>query len=805
MPHNSSIDKWIQSAKFITTVGEMAPFPYIKGAAGCVVIILEAIEKAEKNDEDLRALADDIGTTMRIVKETIESHGISSATHFQAVCGDFQTYLENLLSNLDITQRNLNDKRYKRFLKALKARRIADTINDFKQRISNIKSDYIVRGITELQLEVPVMQDVLSTRITEAVETSQFCITSTVESRSDRIINEIRNLREIQREHMTKTCTRVQDRYGYYKGMFRDLAPGDIYLIKMDPHDRQHGYCTVENSNTHKLIHIYKSRIGNEEEVMKQLDHDIDIFIRPRHPNIAQVFGVCRSPSLPAIIFHGSMQVPVDKYLDSQPVQDLIPVLTNLFRDIPSILAHLAEHYHNPEDHIDEHGTGIYVNEHGRLLLVNIIHPYVIMTTWYSYDRHIDPLQSYWNLHTPGLALIHLCDIWGGLPWMALLAAYDSICTCQIERYQVQPFHQQGQHYMPGSILTAHGQTLVGGIQDKSQLSEWDVWWRGPSYLSEDMAPFIFHLPSTDCGPIVIDPLVHPIQEFKGNTIPILHAGTVPHYLEICLHSHIAISSSWIAQASHLDTSLRSRGCIDNDGLYQIYGYFSVLIEPLDKHGKHFHLCDTFMVEDIHMLSLFISPPVVDYSSHKISVMPVLTWLYDGDLEISLDEAEQVFGFKLITSWVSWSSLCSSSLAAIPKLNVEHGYNLAKGGTDICEFFGWPVLELFDVPKSMECEEWMTSNTASKSLESQLIIISEGAQQTLCEDVLLAGSPWHDVEYVVMERIEEVDANNEATKMNITAAMQHNVYPRCSELLIVVITAIVTLLLALFVQIYLHQ
>ncbi|KAK0430548.1 hypothetical protein EV421DRAFT_1912754 [Armillaria borealis] len=54
MPRNLDIDKWIQIAKFTTTVGEMVPFPYIKGAAGCVATILEAIEKAGKNDEDLQ-------------------------------------------------------------------------------------------------------------------------------------------------------------------------------------------------------------------------------------------------------------------------------------------------------------------------------------------------------------------------------------------------------------------------------------------------------------------------------------------------------------------------------------------------------------------------------------------------------------------------------------------------------------------------------------------------------------------------------------------------------------------------------
>ncbi|KAK0430829.1 hypothetical protein EV421DRAFT_240958 [Armillaria borealis] len=156
---------------------------------------------------------------------------------------------------------------------------------------------------------------------------------------------------------------------------------------------------------------------------MKQLDHDIDVFVRPRHPNIAQVFGVCRSPNLPAIIFHGSMRVPVSEYLDNIPAQDFIPFYVKFLRDIQSVSDHLAENY-APGNPIDRDLTGAYINEHGRLLV--------------------------------------------------------------------------------------------------------------------------------------------------GNTISILRAGTVPHCLEIYLRSSVQISKSWIAQASHLNTSLRSRGYADEDGLYQI-------------------------------------------------------------------------------------------------------------------------------------------------------------------------------------------------------------------------------------------
>ncbi len=44
MSGDSNIGAWIQFAKLTAAAGEMAPFPYIKGVAGCIVTILEVVE-----------------------------------------------------------------------------------------------------------------------------------------------------------------------------------------------------------------------------------------------------------------------------------------------------------------------------------------------------------------------------------------------------------------------------------------------------------------------------------------------------------------------------------------------------------------------------------------------------------------------------------------------------------------------------------------------------------------------------------------------------------------------------------------
>lgn len=138
------------------------------------------------------------------------------------------------------------------------------------------------------------------TRIAGTVEESQLRIISTVESRCDGIVGEIRNLKE---DYTTQICA-IPERNGYYKGVsccgiirtcgymtrwqVRDLGVGDFRLIKTFPclaccsarggrrtsshtcHDGyQYGHCVVENSNQTKFICKYQPSINNEKDIMK--------------------------------------------------------------------------------------------------------------------------------------------------------------------------------------------------------------------------------------------------------------------------------------------------------------------------------------------------------------------------------------------------------------------------------------------------------------------------------------------------------------------------------------------------------
>ncbi len=48
MPRRCNLGTWIDIAKLGVAAGELAPFPYIKGLCGCVVLVLETIEVRDR-------------------------------------------------------------------------------------------------------------------------------------------------------------------------------------------------------------------------------------------------------------------------------------------------------------------------------------------------------------------------------------------------------------------------------------------------------------------------------------------------------------------------------------------------------------------------------------------------------------------------------------------------------------------------------------------------------------------------------------------------------------------------------------
>jgi hypothetical protein len=107
----------LTTAKMVTAGAECIPFPYVKGAFGMVVVILETVEvryffileislmlcsqKVKKNRDDLKELCDSIMEIVRIVQGQLSAHANTTALEFKRLCEELERWPLNFLVSSD--------------------------------------------------------------------------------------------------------------------------------------------------------------------------------------------------------------------------------------------------------------------------------------------------------------------------------------------------------------------------------------------------------------------------------------------------------------------------------------------------------------------------------------------------------------------------------------------------------------------------------------------------------------------------------------------------------------------------------
>ncbi|KAK0443637.1 hypothetical protein EV421DRAFT_1804982 [Armillaria borealis] len=122
----------------------------------------------------------------------------------------------------------------------------------------------------------------------------------------------------------------------------------------------------------------------------------------------------------------------------------------------------------------------------------------------------------------------------------------------------------------------------------------------------------------------------------------------------------------------------------------------------------------------------------------------------------------------------------------IPELNAEHGFDPACEGADVCEYFGWPLLEILDSSTG----EWILNGTISGSAS----VISDSPDQVLSEE---CDSASHDSD-VVTGSIEEVQVGEAPTKTEVVAVVRYDISARVLIVVFIVIGIQVVQILSSF-------
>ncbi|KAJ7034416.1 hypothetical protein C8F04DRAFT_1101820 [Mycena alexandri] len=124
----------ISAAKTATAATELAPFPFIKVAFGMVVTLLEALEKLQKNQEDLKDLCGNIDEIVDILRDQISRHGDTAAVKLKGHCEEFESILRDILQTVERMQKRSH------FNQFIKSTSISADIVAYEKRITGLLS-----------------------------------------------------------------------------------------------------------------------------------------------------------------------------------------------------------------------------------------------------------------------------------------------------------------------------------------------------------------------------------------------------------------------------------------------------------------------------------------------------------------------------------------------------------------------------------------------------------------------------------------------------------------------------------------
>ncbi|KAJ7024607.1 hypothetical protein C8F04DRAFT_1239575 [Mycena alexandri] len=167
----------ILTAKTITAAAECAPFPYIKGVSGTVLILLETVGKVKKNREDLEELCNSTTEIITILRDQIVTHGSTAAVQFKSLCEELESYLEAAV----LAIRNLQgqSKGFRgRVREFVKSSSLTDEIVGYQKQIQGVCSNLKLMVSVETKFKVDEMHAIItapSFAVVKAVQNINKC------------------------------------------------------------------------------------------------------------------------------------------------------------------------------------------------------------------------------------------------------------------------------------------------------------------------------------------------------------------------------------------------------------------------------------------------------------------------------------------------------------------------------------------------------------------------------------------------------------------------------------------------------
>ncbi|KAJ7260178.1 hypothetical protein C8J57DRAFT_1514884 [Mycena rebaudengoi] len=142
----------ILTSKTIVAAAELLPFPYVKGALGPVIPILEAVQKMAKNREEFTELCASIVQIITMLQEEISCHGADAASRLVQFCDQLKNLLLEIQQGLGKFQKPEKKGFRSHFREFGRSTSIGDELNKYKSRVQELRLNFITSSVTQLNI-----------------------------------------------------------------------------------------------------------------------------------------------------------------------------------------------------------------------------------------------------------------------------------------------------------------------------------------------------------------------------------------------------------------------------------------------------------------------------------------------------------------------------------------------------------------------------------------------------------------------------------------------------------------------------
>ncbi|KAJ7467942.1 hypothetical protein FB451DRAFT_386008 [Mycena latifolia] len=145
-----------------TTNAAAEGVPFVKGAFGVTVILLETVQKAKKNQDDLKELCENSMEIMKIVQDQIASHGPTAAEKLKSVCEELESALKVIVEEVTKWQDAPRGFR-SRVKEMIKSSSITDQISEYQNKVQTLCSNLKLVAAIDTNFQVNKIHATLTT------------------------------------------------------------------------------------------------------------------------------------------------------------------------------------------------------------------------------------------------------------------------------------------------------------------------------------------------------------------------------------------------------------------------------------------------------------------------------------------------------------------------------------------------------------------------------------------------------------------------------------------------------------------